>query len=543
MYIPPPSTHPHCAQAQVSLRTHPRLILMLLAFAMLMASCRSPEFGGEITVSIVADGTTREVKMAAGSTVTQAFQAAGIAPGNLDRSEPPLYTVLKDGDTITLTRVQEVFETEQNVIPFERQIVRNETLPEGETRLVQAGSNGLEEVTYRRILEDDVEVSKSAVKTVILTEALPEIVMVGAQSSFTPLNIPGTIAYLAGGNAWIMEGSTANRRIVVSTGDLDGRIFKLSPNGEYLIFTRKSKKPASEEINTLWAARVKNTEPKPIWLQAYNVIHFAEWIPGTNSVAYSTVEPRSTSPGWQANNDLQRVSLTGGKPRKILESGSGGVYGWWGTTFSFSADGRLAYSRPDGIGLVDQDGGYLKPLLNITPLNTHSDWAWIPPIAWGADGKSLYYVSHAPAPAPITSEESPYFDLSAVSFSTESVVTMIDSTGMFAYPAVSPARWDGKGQNYEIAYLQSIFIEQSETSRYRLMVMDRDGSNNRALFPPSDANGIEPQTPAWAPKPLEGQVGDFIAIIHQQNLWLLDSGSGQAYQVTGDGLITSIDWK
>ena len=71
------------------------------------------------------------------------------------------------------------------------------------------------------------------------------------------------------------------------------------------------------------------------------------------------------------------------------------MYGWWGTTFSFSADGRLAYSRPDGIGLVDQDGGYLKPLLNITPLNTHSDWAWIPPIAWGADGKSLYYVSHA----------------------------------------------------------------------------------------------------------------------------------------------------
>ncbi|MBI5950865.1 MAG: G5 domain-containing protein [Chloroflexi bacterium] len=518
------------------------LTLFLLAFAMLTA-CRSPQIGEEISVNIAADGTTQQVKVASGSTVTQAFQVVGIALGNLDRAEPPLYTVLKDGDTITLTRVEEVFETEQKVVPFERQIVRNETLPEGETRLVQAGSNGEEEVTYRRILEDGVEVSKSAVKTVVLTEALPEIVMVGAQSSFTPLNIPGTIAYLAGGNAWLMEGSTANRRIVVSTGDLDGRIFKLSPNGEYLIFTRKSKKPADEEINTLWAARVKNLEPKPIWLQAYNVIHFAEWIPGTNSVAYSTVEPRSTAPGWQANNDLQRVSLTGGSPRKVVESNSGGVYGWWGTTFSFSVDGRLAYSRPDGIGLVDQDGGYLKPLLSITPLNTHSDWAWIPPIAWGADGKSLYYVSHAPAPAPVASEESPFFDLSAVSFSTESVATMIDSTGMFSYPASSPANWDGKGQNYQIAYLQSIFIEQSETSRYRLMVMDRDGSNNRALFPPSDANGIEPQTPVWAPDSLEGQVGDFIAVIHQRNLWLVDSGSGQAYQVTGDGLIASIDWK
>ena len=77
--------------------------------------------------------------MTAGSTVTQAFQAAGIALGNLDRAEPPLYTVLNNGDSIKLTRVAEIFETEQIVIPFERQIVRNETLPEGETRLVQAG--------------------------------------------------------------------------------------------------------------------------------------------------------------------------------------------------------------------------------------------------------------------------------------------------------------------------------------------------------------------------------------------------------------------
>jgi resuscitation-promoting factor RpfB len=140
-------------------------------------------------------------------------------------------------------------------------------------------------------------------------------------------------------------------------------------------------------------------------------------------------------------------------------------------------------------------------------------------------------------------EESPFFDLSAISFSNAAAVTMIDATGMFSYPAVSPSKWDGKGKNFQVAYLQSIFIEQSETSRYRLMVMDRDGSNSRAIFPPSDTNGIEPQTPIWSPEPLEGQLGNFIAIIHQRNLWLVDSGNGEAYQVTGDGLINSIDWK
>jgi hypothetical protein len=525
------------------LRVHSKLLLFLLAITWLTGSCRSPQLGSDITITISADGTKSTVSVVAGSTVAQAMQTAGVIAGKLDRTEPPLYAVLSEGDNITITRVEEIFETEQRVVPFEQQVVRNETLPEGETRLVQAGVNGLEEITYRRILEDKVEISKSEVKTVVLNDALPEIVMVGAQSSFTPLNIPGIVAYLAGGNAWIMEGSTANRRVIVSSGDLDGRIFSLSPNGDFLVFTRKSKKPANEEINTLWAVRTKILEPKPIYLQAANVVHFAAWIPGTSSVAYSTVEPRTTAPGWQANNDLYRVSITGGSPRKLLEANSGGVYGWWGMSFAFSADGRLAYSRPDEIGLVDQDGGYLKPLLEITPLNTHSDWAWIPPITWGADGKSLYFVAHAPAPAPITAEESPFFDLSATSFSNEATVSIVDSTGMFSYPSTSPVKSVGREKSYQVAYLQSIFIEQSETSRYRLVVMDRDGSNSKALFPPADSNGLEPQTPVWSPGPIEGQTGDFIAVVYQGNLWLVDSGSRAAYQVTGDGLISGIDWK
>ncbi len=525
-------------------RLRPGLILTILLLTSLTASCRSPQLNDKITVRITADGATTDTSVGAGVTVSQALAEAGYEVGKLDKTDPPLYTVIGDGDSIVVIRVEELFETEEIIIPFERQIARNETLPEGETRLVQAGVNGLEEVTYRRILEDGAEISKTIVKSVLIKEALPEIVMVGAQASFAPLNIPGTLAYLAGGNAWIMEGSTANRRVIVSTGDLDGRIFTLSPNGEYLVFTRKSSKPADEEINTLWAVRTKNIEPKLISLQAKNIVHFAAWIPGTNSVAYSTVEPRSAAPGWQANNDLYRVSLTNsGSPRRLLYANSGGVYGWWGMTFAFAPDGRLAYSRPDGIGMVDQDGGYIKPTLEITPLNTHSDWAWIPPIVWGADGNSLYFVSHAPAPAPISGEESPYFDLSALSFSNETAATLADSTGMFAYPSASPIQYIGREASFQIAYLQSIFNDQSDTSRYRLVVMDRDGSNSATLFPPPDKNGLEPQTPAWAPAEVDGQTGHFLAVTYQGNLWLVDSGNGKSYQVTGDGLIARLDWK
>ena len=73
--------------------------------------------------------------------------------------------------------------------------------------------------------------------------------------------------------------------------------------------------------------------------------------------------------------------------------------------------------------------------------------------------------------------------------------------------------------------------------------MDSDGSNSRALFPPTDKNGLEPQTPAWAPAPVDGETGGFLAVTYQGNLWLVDSGSGSTYQVTGDGLITRLDWK
>jgi hypothetical protein len=120
---------------------------------------------------------------------------------------------------------------------------------------------------------------------------------------------------------------------------------------------------------------------------------------------------------------------------------------------------------------------------------------------------------------------------------------MKEQVGMFAYPAASHLRSNGQEKAFQIAYLQAIFPDQSETSRYRVVVMDRDGSNQHTLFPSADLTGVEPQTPVWAPQPIQGQSGDFIGIVYQGNLWLIDSGNAQSYQITGDGLISMIDWK
>lgn len=518
--------------------------LVLLLAVLLLSGCElSQTTRPDIAVTVTADGQTRQVSIPAGSTVAMALQRAGLSTGSLDRSAPPFYAVLNAGDTVKLTRVEEKFRTETQTIPFDLQTVRNESLPEGQQRLVQAGVNGEEELTYRTLLEDGVRTSESVVKTVVLKTAVPQIVMVGAQSSFAPLPIPGTLAYLAAGNAWVMDTSTANRRLLVNTGDLDGRVFVLSPDGSKLLFSRKSTKPLDQQINTLWVVSTATQSPSPVALNVANVVHFAAWYPNSSTaIAYSTVEPRGNAPGWQANNDLYRISL-GGQPKKILDSRSGGIYGWWGMSFAFSPDGRLAYSQPDSIGLVSQDGGYLAPLINITPLNTHSDWAWTPAITWGGDGQTLFYLDHVAAAPPVTNEESPLFDLKADSMVNDATVDLVSQVGMWAYPAASPVRANGQEKSFQLALLQAIFPDQSETSRYRLVVMDRDGSNRRVLFPSADQTGLDPQTPVWAPDPIPGQSGDFVSVVYQGNLWLIDTGGGQTYQITGDGLISEIDWK
>jgi len=517
---------------------------ILAVIALASAGCELSEAGRkQISVRIYADGRVQTASVPAGSTVAEALQLAGISSSGLDKTEPASYVVLEEGNEIRLVRVEEKFRTELRTIPFDRQVLRNESLPEGEERLVQTGANGQEELTFRAIYEDGAQVSQAVIKTLLISEPLAEILMIGSRSSLSPLAIPGRLAYLSAGNAWIMETSTANKRLVVSTGDLDGRVLDLSPDGNYLLFTRRSEKQADEEINTLWAAPTDPGEGREISLGASNVVHFAAWYPGASTkVAFSTVEARSNAPGWQANNDLYRVTL-GGAPARILDAQSGGIYGWWGTTFAFSPAGRLAYARPDGIGLVSQDGGYLAPVKGITPLQTHGDWAWAPGLAWGADSQTLFYVDHIATQASDTAEASPRFDLEAASLVSNATVALAENVGMFALPSVSPGDAGNAAGAYRIAFLQAIFPEQSDTSRYRLVVMDRDGSNRREVFPKADLPGLEPQRPVWAPGEIAGQLGPYLCLVYQGNLWLVDSGNGQPRQITGDGLISGVDWQ
>jgi Dipeptidyl peptidase IV (DPP IV) N-terminal region len=72
-------------------------------------------------------------------------------------------------------------------------------------------------------------------------------------------------------------------------------------------------------------------------------------------------------------------------------------------------------------------------------------------------------------------------------------------------------------------------------------VMDRDGSNQRPLFPAEGQPGLRGddllQPAVWSPD------GTRLAISYQGNLWLVDAASAVGQQLTGDGQTSAYDWK
>ena len=79
--------------------------------------------------------------------------------------------------------------------------------------------------------------------------------MIGVQTPFSSRSISGILAYIDNGNAWVIEGATGNRRPVVTTGDLDGHIFSISFDREWLLFSEKVHQ-SKTYINSLWAVRI-----------------------------------------------------------------------------------------------------------------------------------------------------------------------------------------------------------------------------------------------------------------------------------------------
>lgn len=525
-----------------------RIGLFLLLFLLALDACTPI---GPLRVTLIADGQTRSLTTDA-QTVRELLARAGIVLDEDDRVVPPENVLLTDGMTVRVIRVEVRTEAQQRTIPYGRETVRDATVPAGQTRLLRAGVNGVEEWTYVVTLEDGVEVNRRLARRVTIQEPQNEILLIGTREEVTSVPISGTIAYLSAHNAWVMRTTTGSRRRLTASGDLDGRVFDLSPDGSRLLFTRTATETGI--LNTLWMMDTVTVDAEPVFLGENNVL-WAAWAPDGQWIAYSTGAPREAPPGWEAANDLYLARPMAGRSgqfslqnrRRVLGPAAGGIYGWWGTLYAWapsrateetpsSPTTPLAYARADEVGIVDLGARKVEavPLIQFVPFRTYGAWAWVPSISWSPEGRFLVTVVHGPSPTGETPEDSPVFDLYALGIpSAEEAVLRAklgSEVGMWAMPSFSP---DGN----LIVFGRARIPYTSQTSMYDLYLMDRDGSDRRLLFPQDPGEpGLNYPASAWDP------AGGRLLIIYQGDLWLV-TVEGQARRITEDGAVTLVQWR
>ncbi len=83
--------------------------------------------------------------------------------------------------TITVTRVALKTELSTQPIPFARQLIRDETYPQGQVRVVQLGSNGAVAITQTITLENGQETARRETARNIVAKPKDEILALGTQ--------------------------------------------------------------------------------------------------------------------------------------------------------------------------------------------------------------------------------------------------------------------------------------------------------------------------------------------------------------------------
>lgn len=511
-----------------------RFALVLSIFIMLVA-CSS-----ETTqrVLLEVDDTRRFVAIAENTTVGDVLLEADVQLGTLDRVEPPSFTLLEPEMQIRIIRVRQGEVFEEELLPFPREVRRDASLPQGESRLIQLGENGRGRVIYTTTLEDGVLVSRQYARREMMIEPTSEILVVGTRGSGETIPFEGSIAYLEQGNAWLMRGDSTKKRALTTLGDLDGHVFALSPTGQWLLFSRQPLGGASGQggpLNTLWLSdtRIINEEPRPLNIDS---VLWAEWQPCAPTeancplrIAYSTAERMATSPGWRANNDLWSFALDreGQREEEIqLRAASNAPYGWWGRHWKWSPNGELiAWGDATGIGLVELDSQKERILAEFVPFETFAAWVWTPQLSWSPDGSSLLATIHQPADdateAQTSAQQRQRFDLIQFDLSKEEVEPLIEEVGPFAMP-----RWL---DDETILYGQVEDKTLSVTSRYHLMV-SRENEAPLLRFPQPGNPGVDVPWAAWNPR------NDAFVAVWQGDLYLVPLDPGRPAQpLTAEG--------
>ncbi len=131
------------------------------------------------TVTLLADGKNREVTTTA-ETVADLLADADVKLGSKDRISVPESSAVVAGMALKITRVETGKEiTETKTVNFTTQKVKDDSLPEGQTKVQTKGVAGETEFVYSATVIDGKTVKRKLLSEKVLTEPVPEKIRVG----------------------------------------------------------------------------------------------------------------------------------------------------------------------------------------------------------------------------------------------------------------------------------------------------------------------------------------------------------------------------
>jgi uncharacterized protein YabE (DUF348 family) len=134
------------------------------------------------TITVKAGGDSKRVQTTA-TTVGEALTAAHISVDGDDKVSADRSAPVKDGSTVTYTRVDTKTVSKKESIGYQTVRKRSSKLAKGKVVVDQSGKAGSKKVTYREVRYDGKLKSRKAVKTTVTTKPTTRILLVGTKST------------------------------------------------------------------------------------------------------------------------------------------------------------------------------------------------------------------------------------------------------------------------------------------------------------------------------------------------------------------------
>lgn len=131
-------------------------------------------------VHVFADGKNTDLRSWL-KTIGEVFKDKGFPLGPKDIVDPKQEALVSNGAYVTVTRINELEEEKEAPIAYQTSYEKDYWLPKGQTKVKQAGVNGVKKQIFKVRLTNGVETSRVLISQSTVTKPVSEIIVKGVR--------------------------------------------------------------------------------------------------------------------------------------------------------------------------------------------------------------------------------------------------------------------------------------------------------------------------------------------------------------------------